>query len=96
MRMTAKNLPPPSSSDFFAPPLQARAGLYATLRGQPGLALQSKKIGITAPFSTRRLTHPEPTRRTKITPASFSLFYASAGLKIGPTPLPDMLLVAIT
>jgi hypothetical protein len=36
---------PPSAADFFAPPLQARAGLSATLRGQPGLALQSKKIG---------------------------------------------------
>ena len=32
-------------SDFFALALQTRAGLYATLRGQPGLALQSKKIG---------------------------------------------------
>ena len=36
-------LPP---TDFFALPLQARAGLSATLRGQPGLALQSKKIGV--------------------------------------------------
>ena len=30
--------------DFFAHTLQTRAGLSATLRGQPGLALPSKKI----------------------------------------------------
>jgi len=45
MKTIAGNLLPLPTSDFFALPLQARAGLYATLRGQPGLALQSKKIG---------------------------------------------------
>ena len=45
MKTIARNLLPLPPSDFFALPLQARAGLYATLRGQPGLALQSKKIG---------------------------------------------------
>ena len=45
MKITAGNLLPLPPSDFFALPLQARAGLSATLRGQPGLALQSKKIG---------------------------------------------------
>jgi hypothetical protein len=45
MKTITGNLFPLPPSDFFAPPLQARAGLYATLRGQPGLALQSKKIG---------------------------------------------------
>jgi hypothetical protein len=56
MKMTANThlLPP---TDFFALPLQARAGLSATLRGQPGLALQSKKIGV------RR--HAEEKRRKK-------------------------------
>jgi len=44
MKTTTRNLPLPPT-DFFALPLQARAGLCATLRGQPGLALQSKKIG---------------------------------------------------
>ena len=39
---TTVPLPP---TDFFALPPQARAGLCATLRGQPGLALQSKIIG---------------------------------------------------
>ena len=34
---------PPFSVRFLALPLQARAGLSATLRGQPGLALQSQK-----------------------------------------------------
>jgi len=45
MKTIAANLPPLPASDFFALPLQARAGLSATLRGQPSLALQSKKIG---------------------------------------------------
>ena len=45
MKTIAGKLLPLPSSDFFALPLQARAGLYATLRGQPGLALQSQKIG---------------------------------------------------
>jgi hypothetical protein len=45
MKIIAANLLPLPPSDFFALPLQARAGLCATLRGQPGLALQSKKIG---------------------------------------------------
>jgi len=49
MKTTAGNLPP-LPTDFYALPLQARAGLCATLRGQPGLALQSKKIG--APFQS--------------------------------------------
>ena len=44
MKTTTRNLPLPPT-DFFALSLQARAGLCATLRGQPGLALQSKKIG---------------------------------------------------
>jgi len=35
--------PSPSADRIFALPLQARAGLSATLRGQRGLALQSKK-----------------------------------------------------
>jgi len=35
------------ANDIFALALQARAGLYATLRGQPGLALQSKNIEVT-------------------------------------------------
>ena len=45
MKTTSDNHPPLPPTDFFALPLQARAGLCATLRGQPGLALQSKKIG---------------------------------------------------
>ena len=45
MRTIAANLLPLRPSDYFALPLQARAGLCATLRGQPGLALQSKIIG---------------------------------------------------
>ena len=49
MKMTA-GTHPHLWTDFFALPLQARAGLYATLRGQPGPALQSKKIG--APFQS--------------------------------------------
>jgi hypothetical protein len=45
MKIIAANLLPLPPSDFFALPLQARAGLCATLRGQPDLALQSIKIG---------------------------------------------------
>ncbi len=45
MKIIAANLLPLPPSDFFALPLQARAGLCATLRVQPGLALQSIKIG---------------------------------------------------
>jgi hypothetical protein len=44
MKTTTDTPLPPT--DFFALPLQARAGLSATLRGQQGLALQSKKIGV--------------------------------------------------
>ena len=44
MKTIAGNLPLPPT-DYFALPLQARAGLFATLRGQPGLALQSQIIG---------------------------------------------------
>ncbi|MEI6789213.1 MAG: hypothetical protein WCL49_12115 [bacterium] len=40
MKTAATHPLPPT--DLFALPLQARAGLCATLRGQPGLALQSK------------------------------------------------------
>ncbi len=47
MKTIAGNHLPLPPSDYFALPLQARAGLYATLRGQPGLALQSKIIGDT-------------------------------------------------
>jgi hypothetical protein len=46
--------PPLPPTDFFALPLQARAGLCATLRGQPGLALQSKKIGIRQPAQQKK------------------------------------------
>ena len=45
MNIMNPNHQPHSPSDILALPLQARAGLSATLRGQPGLALQSKKIG---------------------------------------------------
>jgi hypothetical protein len=34
-----------SLTDILALPLQARAGLCATLRGQPGLAFQIQNIG---------------------------------------------------
>jgi len=40
MKTAATHPLPPT--DLFALPLQARAGLCATLRGQLGLALQSK------------------------------------------------------
>jgi hypothetical protein len=45
MKTITGNLFPLPPSDFFAPPLQARAGLYATLQGQPGLCAPEQKIG---------------------------------------------------
>ena len=71
---TTVPLPP---TDFFALPPQARAGLCATLRGQPGLALQSKKIGARqhAPQRYKRKNLPasqkSPTNATSASPAEF-------------------------
>ncbi len=50
MKTNSGNLHPLPPSEYFALPLQARAGLYATLRDQPGLPLQSKIFG--EPFQT--------------------------------------------
>jgi hypothetical protein len=62
MRKTTP-LPP---TDFFALPLQARAGLSATLRGQPGLALQSKKTGLAStPRRGKKEKNCQPARNLR-------------------------------
>jgi hypothetical protein len=43
MKTSPRNTPPAARFRFLSPALRARAGLYATLRGQPGPALRRQK-----------------------------------------------------
>ena len=64
---------------FHSRPAQA-----SPLRSEASRALRSRAKK-SEPSLKRRLTPPEPPRRNQITPTVHSLFYASTGLKIGPT-----------